>query len=56
MFDWTNDCQKAFEDLKKALITAPVLATFNNGKSHHVEIDASGTAVGAVLLQKQEPE
>jgi hypothetical protein len=52
---WTGECQKAFEKLKEALITAPVLAVPDFDKPFTVEADASDNCLGAVLLQDGHP-
>lgn len=44
---------KAFEELKKALVSAPVLVTPDPTLPYEVYTDASKFAVGAVLLQNQ---
>jgi len=48
---WTQESVKAFEALKNALITAPILAFPNFEKDFIVQTDASGYALGGVLLQ-----
>ncbi len=50
---WTQVQQKAFDSLKHALVTAPVLTTPDFTKPFIVYTDASDKAVGAVLLQDQ---
>lgn len=51
-FLWTERQQTAFETLKNALITAPVLALPNFSLPFILETDASGTGIGAVILQE----
>jgi len=51
VFHWDQPQQKAFEALKIAVTTAPVLRIFDPALSTAVETDASGFAVGAVLFQ-----
>ena len=52
-FRWTPEAQKAFDNLKEALTSSPVLAFPNFEAPFVVETDASAIAVGAVLAQKQ---
>ena len=51
-FKWTSDCQKSFETLKTALITAPVLGYPNFNKSFILSCDASGSTICCILSQK----
>jgi RNase H-like domain found in reverse transcriptase len=48
-FTWDDKTQEAFERLKQALCTAPVLRTFDPQLPIVVTTDASGFAIGAVL-------
>ncbi len=48
---WEEDEQKAFDALKKRVTTEPVLAHTKLDNQFELEVDASGYAVGAVLLQ-----
>ena len=50
-FNWGEDQQRSFDKLKLAIATAPILSVVDPHKPFVVETDASGTAVGAVLLQ-----
>jgi hypothetical protein len=51
LFKWTPQCQKAFETLKQALATAPILIHYNPELLMRVEIDISDRVVAAVLSQ-----
>jgi hypothetical protein len=51
-FNWTPECNEAFEKLKKLLTTAPVLAQPDIEKSFDVYCDASGTGIRCVLMQE----
>lgn len=53
-FTWGDDEQKAFEALKDALCSSPVLAVYKNNLPLRVECDASDFALGAVLSQLQD--
>jgi hypothetical protein len=52
-WSWTDRHRQAFEQLKDALTTAPVLVIPQFGKPYVIYTDASDFAVGAVLLQDQ---
>ena len=49
LFNWNENCQQAFEVLKKKLSTALVLRGPNWSLPFHIFTDASDTAVGASL-------
>ena len=51
-FQWTPACQEGFDQLKKALTEAPVLAYPDYSKPFILETDASLKGLGAVLSQK----
>ncbi|XP_048048359.1 uncharacterized mitochondrial protein AtMg00860-like [Megalobrama amblycephala] len=50
---WTPSATEAFNTLKQAFTTAPLLVHPDPDKAFVVEVDASTTGVGAVLLQQQ---
>ena len=52
-FEWTDECQKAFAELKHRLMTGPILALPENEGSFILDTDASDTGMGAVLSQQQ---
>ena len=53
-FEWTDECEEAFNKLKKALISAPILRAPDWNKVFHVHIDASNFAIGCILAQPGE--
>ena len=50
-FQWTRECQKAFDNLKEAFSSAPVLKMFEWDKVCYVECDSSDYVTGGVLSQ-----
>ena len=53
-FKWTEEAEKAFNDIKELLISAPVLKALLPDGLFHLESDTSREGVGGTLLQKQE--
>ena len=49
-FTWGAEEEAAFQKLKEALTSAPILQVFNKDKPHEVWVDASDYAVGATLV------
>ena len=55
-FKWSQECQAAFEELKRRLVTPPVLAYPNFDVDLVLEPDASHQGLGAVISQRQEDD
>ena len=55
VFAWTDGCNLAFNALKQALTSAPVLALPDPAMPFELVCDASGFGIGAVLMQQQRP-
>ena len=49
---WTEDCEASFQELKKRLVTAPVLILPDIHKDYQVYCDASRQGLGGVLMQE----
>lgn len=55
LFQWERPQIEAFENIKQAILNAPVLAYFDPEKSITLSADASAHSLGAVLLQEHRP-
>lgn len=55
LFVWTEEHTTAFDTLKQALMTAPVLAVPNFALPFCIQTDASTTGIGVVLMQQNHP-
>ncbi|KAL0150446.1 hypothetical protein M9458_054263 [Cirrhinus mrigala] len=53
-FEWTANCQRAFDNAKLLLSTAPVLVAPRWDRAFQIQVDASQVGAGAVLLQKDD--
>jgi hypothetical protein len=53
-WSWGEEEGKAFNSIKKAITSAPVLIQPNPDEPYYLETDASGVALGAILSQKGE--
>ena len=53
---WGEPQQKAFEQIKQALVSPTVLAHYNPNRPTIISADASNTGLGAVLFQDQDDE
>jgi hypothetical protein len=54
-FTWTPATAQAFQTLKMAMCTTPVLALPNFTITFVLECDASGKGIGAILMQEGRP-
>jgi hypothetical protein len=51
-FEWTDECQASFHELKKRLTSAPVLILLDLTKKFDIYCDASRQGLGCVLMQE----
>ncbi|KFK36440.1 hypothetical protein AALP_AA4G124900 [Arabis alpina] len=54
-FQWSVEAGVAFQRLKQAMTTVPVLALVDFSELFVIKSDASGIGLGAVLMQQQKP-
>ena len=52
-FEWTDECQKAFDDLKKYLSSPPLLSPSIPGEELYLYIAVSQAAVSATLVRDE---
>ena len=51
-FEWTTECENTFQELKRRLVSAPVLAIPKGNEQFVIYSDASKKGLGCVLMQK----
>ncbi|GFT88044.1 transposon Tf2-6 polyprotein [Trichonephila clavipes] len=52
IWNWTHECQEAYQKLKNCLISKPILKLYNSQYPCHVFCDASQESIGVVLKQQ----
>ena len=53
-FEWTDECQKAFEDLRTYLSSPPLLSLSKSGEELYLYIAVSQGVVSAALVREEE--
>ncbi|KAL0561654.1 hypothetical protein IC582_002094 [Cucumis melo] len=51
-FEWTNKCEQSFQELKKRLVSSPILTLPTPGVGFEIYCDASHQGLGCVLMQE----
>ena len=51
-FEWNEECENVFQELKGKLTTTPVLTTPLSGELFMIYCDASTVRLGCVLMQQ----
>ncbi|GJS00216.1 retrotransposon-related protein [Tanacetum coccineum] len=54
-FEWNSEAEKAFQHLKQAMITPPILALPDFSSTFIIETDALSQGIGVVLMQHGHP-
>ena len=49
-FEWNDQCEKAFQELKRRLTSSPILIVQEKGQMYIVYYDASKDGLGCVLM------
>ena len=52
-FEWTDECQKAFQDLKTYLVTAPLLSPSVTGVELYLYLTITPHAVSSTLIREE---
>ncbi|GFX27864.1 retrovirus-related Pol polyprotein from transposon 17.6 [Trichonephila clavipes] len=52
IWNWSHECQEAYQKLKNCLISKPILKLYNSQYPCHVFCDASQDSIGVVLKQQ----
>ena len=50
-FEWTDTCEQSFQELKKRLVTAPILTIPEGEDCFVIYCDGSSQGLGAILMQ-----
>ena len=53
-FKWTNECQKAFEELKVYLASPPLLSPSKPGEELSLYLAVSSTTVNSALIREED--
>ena len=54
-FNWTEEQENTFREVKRLVTTAPVLSYYDPKAELEIQCDASQTDLGAALLQRGRP-
>ena len=54
-WSWSTEQEKAFESVKQAVTSAPILRFFNSSEPVEDQGDASANGIGFVLIQNGQP-
>ena len=50
-FEWTEDCEQSFQELKQRLVSVPILTIPTGDEGFTIYSDASKKGLGCVLMQ-----
>ena len=52
-FAWTDECEEAFQDLKRYLSNPPLLSSLKEGENLYLYLAVSTTAVSVALIREE---
>ena len=52
-FEWTDECQRAFQDLKECLTTTPLLSPFVLGEDLYLYLAVTPHVVSSALIREE---
>ena len=52
-FKWNDPCERAFEELKRRFISAPILIVLERGRRYIMDCDTSNDGLGCVLIKSE---
>jgi len=55
-FEWNDECQKAFDNVKHLILNAPILSYPDQNKQYIVNISSSDYAISATLSQRNDTD
>ena len=53
-FAWTDECEIAFQELKRYLSNPPLISLFKEGENLHLYLAVSATTVSAALVREED--
>ena len=55
VFAWSEECERAFCEIKNLIATTPVLRFYDPNKTLEVQVDSSKDGLGVCLVQEGQP-
>ena len=52
-YEWNDPCERAFQEIKRRITSAPILIVLERGQRYTVYCDASKDGLGCVLMQSE---
>ena len=55
-FEWTTECEQAFQSLKEYLSSPPILRKLEEGRSFFLYLSISEDAIAAALVKEEDQD